>query len=122
MKDKTQTEDDAVNKKPETLTGLHDNWLPVTPDSPPRKGGSSAEVFPVECGRYLWDDEPVTVYCQDDELIGETLTECDTVKKLDLIFRIENAMQHQITADSPWQRVGDCYKENCESASHNAAA
>lgn len=76
-------------------------------------------VMPVDCGRYLWDDEPVTVYWQDDKLIGETSTECDTVEALDLIFRTDNSMQNQITVDAPWQRVGDCYEEDCESARHN---
>lgn len=76
-------------------------------------------VMPVECGRYLWDDEPVTVYWQNDVLMGETSTECDKIEELDMIFRTENSMQHQITADAPWQRIGDCYKDGCESARHN---
>ena len=84
--------------------------------------GSSAIVMPVECGRYLWDDEPVTVYWQDDVLMGETSTECDTVEELDMLFRTENSMQHQMTADAPWQRVGDCYEDGCESARHNNEA
>lgn len=59
---------------------------------------------------------------QDDVLMGETSTECDTVEELDMLFRTENSMQHQMTADAPWQRVGDCYEDGCESARHNVKA
>jgi len=76
--------------------------------------------MPVECGRYLWDDEPVTVYWQDDVLMGETSSACEPITDLDLMFRAEYAMHHMITTDAPWQPVGDCYEDGCESARHNA--
>lgn len=73
--------------------------------------------MPLHCGRYLWEDEPVTVWMEEGELIAATSDYSDTPEEIDRMFRDENSEQHQVCMDRPWLLIGDCYEEEC--SQHN---
>jgi hypothetical protein len=77
-------------------------------------------VLPTRCGRYHWDDEPVVVWLEDGEMWGAAPhVGIEKVEDIDREFRTENSLQHIVSLDAPWLRVGDCYRDDCECAGPN---
>jgi hypothetical protein len=77
-------------------------------------------VLPDRCGRYHWDDEPVVVWVEDGELWGAAqYVGIEKVEDIDREFRDENSLQHIVSPENPWTRVGDCYRDDCECHGQN---
>lgn len=76
----------------------------------PLSGSERRLVMPNECGRYLWDDEPVWLWWQDGTLVADAVDYSDTPE--------ENSDHHQTSPDAPWLKIGECDKDDC--SGHNA--
>ena len=74
--------------------------------------------MPLCCGRYLWDDERVTVWMQNGEMIAALADGyMDTPEEIDRMFRDDNSENHQTSPELPWLLISECCEDEC--SGHN---